>query len=481
MISKGFIKSSLIYTLAGTLPLASAIILLPFYIENISTADYGALIIYLAVSLLIQILTTYSFDTSLYIHYHEYKKTPAKLNAFISSAFVLMLLIGSGLLVFSVVVGDVAFNQFFKGKPISFFPYGLMSVATGIFSALFKVHSNLLQSREKPEVFFWSNLVSFALIATFTILGLELYPHSLRGPITARLLAALLSGGWALGRIFSEFGWHFNFTLLRSSFQFNLYAFIYQLQQWVINYFDRFVMLFFLTLNDVGVYDFAIKCLLIIEFLLNGLHSSFFPKVVKIMMARDEKGTTPEVNRYYHGFTAVVMLLICLCIFVVPPAIDLFARKADYRLAAPYIPYIGLIYIFRAMRLYFAVPYSTLKYTKPLPLIYLAVVIIKFGLMWFLLSEWKIYGVIAASLVSAVFEVLLQRYFIKGKFHYSFNPFKIIIAPILLMLLILGVEPFVEPRYALVAHGGYLIFCVGLLWWVYRRELKYVDPLKIIH
>ena len=48
----------------------------------------------------------------------------------------------------------------------------MSSVGAGIFQAIFKVHSNLLQSREKPETFFWSNVVSFSLIAFFIVVGL---------------------------------------------------------------------------------------------------------------------------------------------------------------------------------------------------------------------------------------------------------------------------------------------------------------------
>ena len=57
----------------------------------------------------------------------------------------------------------------------------------GAFQALLKVHSSLLQSREKPETFFWSNVLSFTMIASFTIIGLELYPNSLMGPVVGKV------------------------------------------------------------------------------------------------------------------------------------------------------------------------------------------------------------------------------------------------------------------------------------------------------
>src|SRR5688572_18308072 len=137
-ISKGFLKTSAIYTLAGMLPMASAFLLLPFYLnpEYSSSTDYGALSIYLSFSLLIQILTTYSFDTSLYVHYHEFKHDSRKLAAFVSSAFVLMLMIGAGVAVILLLIGDIAFSRFMSDKTISFFPFGILAAFSGIFQAL---------------------------------------------------------------------------------------------------------------------------------------------------------------------------------------------------------------------------------------------------------------------------------------------------------------------------------------------------------
>jgi O-antigen/teichoic acid export membrane protein len=479
-ISKSFIKSSLIYTVAGMLPMASAIILLPFYIENLSTADYGALSIYLAFSLFIQILTTYSFDTSLYIHFHEFKHDPAKLSSFISSAFVLMLMIGGGVGLLSLVLGDLTFSSFFTDKSISFFPYGILAAVTGIFQALFKVHSNLLQSREKPELFFWSNLISFLLIAGLTVIGLQLYPHSLIGPIGGRMIAAVLAGIWVLARIFSEFGVHFNYPLLRSSFQFNLYAFIYQLQQWVINYFDRFIMLFFMPLSDVGVYDFGVKCLSVIEFILNGLHSSFYPKVVSTVTAQKDKGSSIEINRYYHGFTSVIMILVCLSILAFPWAIETFVTKPDYKRAIEYLPYISLVFIIRPMRLFFAIPYGVLKYTRPLPIIYLIISAVKIICMVLLLRDLGIYGVVLASILSAAVEVLLLRYQAREKFQFRFNLFKIVLAPLILFLLIAVLEPWLGTTQPYTIHGIYLVSCLVLLYWVYRQEVKLIDPRNFI-
>ncbi len=481
MISRNFIKSSFVYTVAGALPMASAIILLPFYVGYLPTQVYGALSLYLAFSLFVQILVAYSFDSSTYIHYHEYKGDFKKLSAFISSAFVFMLLIGVAVGIVLVVLGDLLFDLIFEDQRISFYPFGLMSVAIGIFQALFRVYSNILQSRERPVLFLRSNLLLFMLIAGLTIAGLYVFPETLIGPVGGRMVASLVVACWALYRIFGEFGFHFNYTLLKSTFGFNHYAFIYQIQQWVINYIDRFLMLFFLPLSSIGVYDFAIKCLIVIEFIMNGLHSSFYPKVVSVITAQSVKGSTPELNRYYHGLTAVVMIMVCAGIFVLPFLINFqFDNNKGYHEAVQYFPFIAIVLVIKSMRLYFSAPYGILKFTKPLPLIYTVISVIKIGGILLLVTPFGIYGIIASTLISTAIEILLLEYVLQKRFRFEYNRFKIIIAPLVLFLVVLLFEPTLGRSHPLLIHLMYIAIVGGFLLWVYRNELKLLNFTKML-
>lgn len=348
-------------------------------------------------------------------------------------------------------------------------------MTTGIFQALFKVHSSLLQTREKAETFFWSNVLSFSLIALFTIIGLQLFPNSLMGPIIGRSVAAGICGIWALTRVFGEFGVHTDFTWFRSSLGFTGYNFIYQILQWVINYFDRIVMLLVLSLSEVGIYVFATQCLIALELLMNSLHSSFYPKVVSTIMAQPKKQSSPQVNRYYHGLTGVMMVSICGAILVLPWIIDTFVQRQAYQKTIPYLPYLATLYLFRTIRLYYTSPYSILKYTKPLPFIYLVIALVKIIIMVLLLRKLGVYGVIVASLISAVVEIILLRVSLKGLFSLQFNIFKIVGAPLILFLLIITLEPWLGDTHAFGLHLFYFLGCAGLLWWAYRNELTTIN------
>ena len=451
--------------------MASAIILLPFY-SKLPVSIFGALAIYFSFSLLVQIIVTYSFDSSLYINFHEFKNDPKKLSSFISSAFLFILLISMVTGLILAFIGDWVFAHVFSKEEILFFPFGTLSVATGIFQALLKVNNSLLQTQEKPTLFMWANLLSFSLIASLTIIGLYLFPDSLWGPIGGRLLATLLSAAWVLSFVFRQFGFHFNWQLLKTTFSFNNTSLIYQVQQWFITSFDRVFLLLFISLASLGVYDLALKCMLAIEFVLTGLNSSFYPKVLGIVATQQHKGTTVETNKYYHGLTAVSMVLVSICIFIFPVIIEFVFKKPGYQNAIPLLPFAAIIYLFRPLRLFISFPYSAIKYSKPLPLFYLLVVVVKIGAMYFLVTRFDVFGAIISTWISYGVEILILYFGIRGKFDFKFNIFKMIIGPLSLTVLILLVEPFFGKEYSYWVHSLYVLVAMGMLGWAYRTEIR---------
>ena len=229
---------------------------------------------------------------------------------------------------------------------------------------------------------------------------------------------------------------------------------------------------------DVGVYVFATNCLIALELLMNSLHSSFYPKVVSAVMELPEKQSTPSINRYYHGLTAIIMLSVCIGVLLLPWAIETFVHKQSYQATIPYLPFLATIYFFRTMRLYFTVPYGILKYTKPLPVVYIIVAAIKIILMVLLMPSFGVFGVIIAALTSAALEIVLLRTSIKGMFQFRFNFFKIVAAPLILFILIMVLEPILGQSYPYTIHLVYLASSVGLLWWAYRNEIQLLNPLQ---
>jgi O-antigen/teichoic acid export membrane protein len=483
LISKKFIRDSLIYTIAGALPMASSILLLFFYIPYLSTATLGELAVYMPYSMLIQIFVTYSFDTSIYIYFHDFKADKDKLARFVSSVFIFILIVGLVTALVMTLLGGFIFERFYLESKIVFFPYGFIAVLTGVLQSLFKVNSSLLQTQEKASSFLWMNLLSFSMIATFTIIGLQLFPDTPVGPMGGRLLASVISGVWVLVSVFRQFGVSYDFSLVKSTFGFNHPSLIYQIMQWINTQFDKTVMVFYLPLAQVGIYDFASKCLTAIEFVIIGFYNSFFPKVLGIAALQTHKRTTVEINRYYNGLTAVTILLVGLSIFFFQPLMNLLVawfHKPNYLAVIRWIPFIGITYLLRSMRFYVAMPYAVLKYSKPLPFFYLAIVVVKIASMIVLIPLYGIQGVIISTWIGYGVEVLILYFGVKNKFTIEFNVFKLVVAPLAMAGLVMTLEPWLGATMPYLVHGLYIVFAVLLLAWAYRHEINVFQLSKII-
>jgi O-antigen/teichoic acid export membrane protein len=462
--------------------MASAIILLPFYLGYLSPTTFGALSIYMGISLLVQIFVTFSFDTSVYTYFHDYKNEQPKLHAFLSTAFIFILLLGSFTALILSFGGNWAFHLIFRGSQIQFFPYGFIAVLTGICQAIFKVNSSLLQTQEKASEFLKLNILSFSLTAIFTIIGLMIFPDDLVGPLGGRLAAFAISAGWVIFCVFQRYGNRFDFNLLKSTMGFNQPIWVYQILLWFNTYFDRVLMTLYLPLSQIGVYDLASKCLMGIEFVITGFYNSFYPKVIGTVALQKEKQSTVEINRYYNGVTAVAILLVVLSILVLPVLIQWMAQlfnKPGYLAALQLLPWVAVVYLFRAQRMYVAMPYAAVKYAKPLPFYYAFIILVKIGCMIWFMQLFGLMGVIYSLLIGYSLEVLILFFGVRHKFQFKFNIHKLITAPMTLGLLIIVLEPSYGD-YPYLLHLFYLIVGVVLLLWAYRKELKQLDLTKLL-
>ena len=215
MISKNFLKSSFIYTVIGALPLASSIILLPFYTNFLDTSDFGILAIYISFTFLIQIIVNFGFDVYIGIHFFEYKDNKEKLREYVGTVVVSLLVLGIFVTALSFLVGNFSFGILFQQKDITFFPYGFMSVLTAICNSFFKTYCSLLINQQSPVRFFWVNLFNFILTIAISLSGLYLYPHTLIGPMWGRLLSGVGIFLLALYFFATEFGLNFQTKLLK--------------------------------------------------------------------------------------------------------------------------------------------------------------------------------------------------------------------------------------------------------------------------
>jgi len=474
MISKKFIQSSFIYSIVGALPLASSLVLLPFYLNLLSIKDVGILALYLSFTYLIQIIVNFALDTSIGVSYFDYRDDNKKLKEYIGTVVSLLLIIGLIITILFLITGNGLFNLIFRQDSLVFFPYGLMSIVTAIFNSFFKTYTNLLINRQEPIRFFWLNILNFVLTIAISLGGLYLYPYSLIGPMWGRLLSGIGIFIVAFYYFFREYGICFKTIFLKGIYLFCFPMLIYYILTWVLSYIDRFIINDFLSLRDVAIFDFAVKCTLLIEYLQMGLTSSITPKIFALWKKNDIRESTPEVNRYYNGYTALNILGLPVFIIFVPLIVPYFVTNKDYFEGFYFLNVLCLGFIFRGLYTMFLAPVYFFKKTKVLPKVFLFSAAFQIIITIVFIKYFGLYGVVWANFISKPVQTFFLFLESRKIFEFKFNFTKQIFLPVIYILLIVVSEIFMIERYRILIEIAQLFIVFSLVIWTYQKELVLV-------
>jgi len=474
MISKSFLKSSLIFTVGGALPMVASIILLPFYTNLLPSLMYTQVAFYILVSLLFQILFSYSLESYFGIEYTRLHEDPAKQKNFIGTVSILLLIIGAALLLITSFAGNYLFKNIFRSElNIEFWPYGFYSVLTAFFNSYFKASSVCLIYLKKPRIFLAANFVNFFVTIFISIAGLYIFPNSIIGPLYGRLLSGAVI--FLLAQfIFSSNGkFIFDRSFLKNIQKFCTPFMIFAVSGWVLGQVDRLFLQTHIQITDLNAYDLVLKCFFGIEFLQNSLSAVIFPKLYEMWAKNKNNSTTKESNRYFNVFTAInIIQLILFCIFI-PVVYKIFIKNEEFYRAEVYIGILAAGYALRSILNFYL---STILFTKStgvLLKIFGTGALIQLGITYFAVVNFGLVGAIYAGLATKIIQVILSVLFTKGIFKYEFNYFKIIVIPFI-YIIVNAIQFHFVKEYNLFLYISQLILFTAIFYFVFRNEIKIV-------
>jgi O-antigen/teichoic acid export membrane protein len=459
--------------------MVSGFLLLPFYTNQVAVHDYGILALYFGFTLFVQVLANFALDSYIGIHYFDYRDDKKQLREFVGTTVNSLLAMGVAQVLLFSLAGQFIFSLVFSEEQLSFFPFGFISVVTAVFNSFFKTYSNLLIYQQRPMRFLWLNAFSFALIIVITIIGLKLYPQTLIGPMWGRFIASCIVFLLTFLLVSSEFGLHFNRSLIRGILRFCLPFFIYQLLSWTLNNLDRFVINEYLTTKDVAVFDFAVKVVFVIDFFQNGLIAAMNPRVFEIWKRIGTNESTGDVNRYYHVFTLLNLVIIPLFVLAMPIIIPLFVKKAEYFEAFTFFPIIAAGYASRGAYFLFLTPIMYQKRSLLLPKILFISAILQIVITILFLKLFGLIGAAWANMLAKCVQVLIIYLAAKNIFTFKINLEKLIFLPLFYILVNMALYfiPSWE-EHMLLYEAAIMIITWIVVLIVFRKELKFVPFLK---
>jgi len=471
MISKKFLTSSFVYTVVGALPLASSIILLPFYTWYLKTDKFGELAIYISFTFLMQIIAGFSMEGAISVFYYDYKHDKTKLKHYVGSLVSGMITSGIITMLMSLCFGNLLFKAIFKGDEISFYPYGFMSVVTAFFNVFFKAYTSLLINQQKPFKFFLVNFFNFVITIIISLGGLYFYKHTLVGPMWGRLLSGVGIFILALVLFISEFGIYIHLEYIKKTLKYCFPLVLYFIILWSLNYLDRYIINYFMNPSDVGIYDFTSRGTSVIDFIMIGLSNAMMPKLFSIWQNDKLENNSADVNRYFHSFSAIGVLLIAGIILFLPILIPLVIYNHAYYVSFKYIPLAALNYVSRALILVYFLPIYFFKKTKALPWIYFACALIQIPLTIILVKHYGLWGALWSAILTKPVQIIFMYLATRKLIKYSYNVVKMIILPTLYSVMVIFGEIYFKMINPVWIHLAEMIISCLVVYLLFRKEL----------
>lgn len=472
MIGKGFIKSTLIYSIVGSLPLASGFILLPLFAVHLTSTVYGQLVLYTAFTMLIQIIINLSLDYGLQITYFENKSEQLNLGKRIGTLVSGMLIVGLLFILVLSVTGQFLFQRIFPHSGLEFFPFGFYSLITAFFNGFSKSYNNLLINQQKPVRFFYINLLNFVLTVVLTIVLLLKFPDTLTGPITARAIAAGMVFLLSLYLVVREYHLHFEWLFFKTMVIICFPVLINYLLNWSLGYSDRFIITRFLSIRETGIFDFALKTTFVIDILLTGLYYTISPKLFNHLISNDIRKSDSYYNTYFNSMTGLTILFIPFTILAIHIIIPLFHVKPDYLISLRYVGLVSVSFLFRVLVLMYTTPIYAFKKTQMLPKIYGISAIIQVIISIILIKYFGIMGAIASMLLMKPILLLLTIWQTKKIFSYVYNYRKMVALPVIYFAIVFAGEIFGSGLNHLVLYFSEFIVTVLLVLVFFRNEIR---------
>ena len=452
----------------------AGIILLPFYTNHLSDIYYTQVLFHISVSLLFQILFSFSIESYFGIKYTQLNTEPAQQKKFIGTVSSLLLVIGVSLLILSAAFGNILFRSIYKPDlQMEFWPYGFYSILTAFFNSYFKAATVCLIYLKRSKLFLIANIINFIATIVISIGGLYLFPNTIVGPMYGRLLSGLIIF-FIAHAIFTKNG----IISLDSSFLSELARFcapyvFYVICGWVLGQIDRYFLQSYVVKADLNAYDLILKCFFGIEFLQNSLSAVIFPKLYEIWNNNKNNSTTTESNRYFNVFTAInIVQLILFCIFI-PIIYKLIIKNQTFYQSEVYIGILAAGYALRSILNFYL---STILFTKKISVL---LKIFGFSALFqvlitlFAVKHFGLMGAIYAGLATKVLQVIFCMLFTRAVFKYEFNYFKIILIPFIYLAVNL-IQFIIFKEYNILLYGLQLVIFSVVFYVIFKNEIRKV-------
>lgn len=428
------LKLTGIYTFFAAFPAILQLIVYPI-IEGknrLGAEDFGYLAITEAIISFISVFCLFGAGIAISRFYFDYCNNSEKCNKLNYTIFISILARGTLIIVVLYFFSDFFGKLFSINVLQNFRSYGYFLGIIALNRTIVLVSLALYRTEKLLSNFIIISLFSGLFRSSFQVIGTLYLDMSFQGYLMGTAIGGSIPTLFIIIYIFKKHGFSFSKKIFVEIFKYTYPLFFTDLLTWGTAFFDRFLLL--KNPIHLGIYDNALKFVLGIQFISQGLAASIQPELFRLFK-KGSKKTESEIKSLSHIFIAESILSIAFFLLPVVLFIQLFF-ETELLLSAEIVPIMMMKFILYAQFQVFLWPIIYEKNTKTYFYLSLIVLFTAILLNLILVPVFGYYGSIYSFLITGFIQILLFRFMQNKILPIRWNYFKVFHFPLIVIFVV---------------------------------------------
>lgn len=400
------LKSSGIYTLSSMLPQIASLFLMPVYTRYLKLSEFGVIALVTSFAALMAPCMGLQLNESFRRFYFDFDQEEAR--RYFTSVFLFML---GGCIVMSALLLLSAgwWWRWLSGVTLlPLHPYLELGVGLAVLTSLATLGINAMVVEERSRAVFAISVIRTVINVITTVALVVFLGLGARGFLLGQLAAlggALVGGIWLNRHLFV---WAAERRMVGEGLRYSLPLIPHALSNALIGYADRFVLGHFVSLREIGLYDFADRIAKVFYRIVFSADRAMTPTYIRLAT----KGQ--EVVSFFRDYIlrwVVFFALLFVSMALLSKHLLVFLVDETYHAAYVFIPILAGAYVLRGYYLFGIKQLMVVKKTGMLPIITVVSGSINIAANIWLIPKYGVAMAAWTTVLTAGVALLMARYY----------------------------------------------------------------------
>jgi len=468
---KGLVKDVFIYGAAGGLSKSLMILLLPIYTRYFSPEEYGIVDLVTTVLMFLTISSMLSMEAAIGRYFYE-AKDDAENQRNLSTAFWTIMGASAILIALLYSFAVPLAELFFDNKSYS----SLFIVAAAILplSNVYAFLTAVMRYVKKPILYGVFSLVQIALTLGTSILyvvGMDMGIIGVfYGQLTGFAAAALLMLFYSFGT--NILGLHWQRHIINRYLRFSLPLIPGMFSGWANNYVNRFVMLSYLSLAEIGLFTVAFRIASVFRILEDAVKMAWGPFVYESLSKENHKEMFKTV---FSFFVLIIFTLVMVLALFASELFSIFATESYEEAVSVMIILFLSLGLNALVQIVLIGPVITKK-THYNSLLQLASLVVNVVCLLVLVPSYGLIGV-PISLLASTFVLFLLSWFVTERLYHIGYPKMVFLIAFTLSLAVVVLSVYTQQGLYVRMISAAIIIATGayMVKLLFRNVREYFD------